>query len=105
MSYECPKNWRFNRAPRDGEPSTRKVNGKTIHYCKKCGRGKGRWSDTHEEKDHRNGWMEDKKNDSAKTTDTTEQQKSTSAPPAAEVAEIELDQDVHSSVSSWFDDV
>jgi hypothetical protein len=38
-------------APKDGEPHTKTINGKTMKWCAKCRDGKGRWTKTH----HTNG--------------------------------------------------
>lgn len=52
------KEWRKWSAPSEGEPTTKTTNdGTTVHYCSKCGGGKGRWNDTHQESEHQTGWL------------------------------------------------
>ena len=48
-------------APAENQPKKKTVDGKTYYYCSKCGRGKGRWNDTHPEDKHENGWMKNNK--------------------------------------------
>ena len=38
--------------PKQGEPHTKEIDGRTMHYCSKCGGGKGRWTN-HPTKDHK----------------------------------------------------
>ena len=40
--------------PKQGEPTTKEINGKLMHYCTKCSKGHGHWGD-HLTKDHSNG--------------------------------------------------
>ena len=45
-------------APKEGEPTTKTVDGKEFHFCTKCRGGKGLWA-RHKEKDHKNGFKPD----------------------------------------------
>ena len=73
---ECPKakkddnkpapddanDWRKLPAPKEGEPVKKTMKGgKIIHWCPKCNRGKGRWTDTHDAAGHVDGWLKQKK--------------------------------------------
>lgn len=48
-------------APKDGEPTSKIVNGQTYHYCSKCYRGKGAWNKTHATDAHTVGFLKNKK--------------------------------------------
>ena len=39
-------------APKDGQPSTKMVNGTRWEWCQKCNNGKGRWTKSHGTNDH-----------------------------------------------------
>lgn len=60
-------NWRHS-APKDGEPTTKKVDGTTFHFCPKCRRGKGVWTSTHSAAEHKEGFHKDKKDASSKNS-------------------------------------
>ena len=63
---ECPNNKRTNKTsdpasahwrsvpPKAGEPSTKTVSGRILHFCTKCKAGKGFWTGTHETSTHGN---------------------------------------------------
>ena len=46
-----PGHWR-SIPPKAGEPSTKTVNGRILHFCTKCKGGKGFWTGTHETSTH-----------------------------------------------------
>ena len=46
--------------PKDGEPTTKQIDGKTMHWCQKCRRGKGRWTEDHATDKHVTGFMKKK---------------------------------------------
>lgn len=48
------------RAPKEGEPHTKEINGTTFHWCQKCRRGNGRWTKDHLTEAHKEGFMKEK---------------------------------------------
>ena len=47
--------------PKNGEPHTKEVNGKTLMWCSKCWKGKGSWNRSHLTKDHDDDFKSKKK--------------------------------------------
>ena len=46
--------WKF-QPPKEGEPETKTVGDRPWYWCQKCNDGKGRWSTTHNTKQHTGG--------------------------------------------------
>ena len=47
-------------APKQGEPHTKEIDGRTMHYCSKCSNGNGRWTG-HLTKDHKDNYQPQKR--------------------------------------------
>ena len=69
--------WKL-KAPKAGEPTTKVVDGKTYHFCRKCRKGEGLWA-LHKESDHKDFSKKDNKEKKTVTftTDTKSESKST----------------------------
>ena len=53
--FNSQKNWK-HQPPAAGSPETKSVDGKNWHWCSKCGNGKGRWTQSHGTKDHKDNY-------------------------------------------------
>jgi hypothetical protein len=74
-------------APKDGESTTKNVDGKTYHYCKKCRCGKGMWV-LHKESDHTDNYAnksKGNKKDKKKVSWSTETSTDSDYEPAIQV--------------------
>ena len=79
-------------APKDGDPQKKTLKGgKLIFWCAKCGRGKGRWNETHLTSGHQEGWLKQKKAEESKAS-------------ASLASCPTIDPQIVPSVNSWFDE-